>query len=447
MIEQWLDNETIATCHNASLGADNQKWHDERVLPYVDMTIKGWIWYQGENNCHGLMGNSASEVGYGCLMPRLVRRWRQLWSSEPDTTDPLAPFGVVTLAKGGSEGGHDIGGMRWSQTANYGVLPNPEMPNTFLAQAFDLGDPFENKACYDWNCCAKGYNATYCAERTQDNPAMCNAYCAVLDGTNFYMGPIHPRDKKPVGDRLAKAAKNVVYGGTAAYTGPTVSGCSASDDRIVVRFNTSLLRGDHVHVKSYNKSTVYSGFRVLVDDSKWCLQTEVHCRALPNGTIPCIDHWRAWDGCCPSRNLTWWCVDNGDGSVPSLPTSPVSDEHPDLRASVDGVPPTNPFETPEVWVNVDVVAGDDASTVVLDLGALGGQRPKAIRYAWQDTNGAAGCCYDLPTGVPCEAGSCPIFGSSGLPANPFVAHIVDGRCECVAPQTCKESTVDLIRYV
>ena len=32
--------------------------------------------------------------------------------------------------------------MRWSQTANYGQLPNTKMPNAFLAQAFDLGDPW-----------------------------------------------------------------------------------------------------------------------------------------------------------------------------------------------------------------------------------------------------------------------------------------------------------------
>ena len=38
-----------------------------------------------------------------------------------------------------------MGGMRWSQTANYGVLPNPRMPNSFLAQVYDLGDPWAAK--------------------------------------------------------------------------------------------------------------------------------------------------------------------------------------------------------------------------------------------------------------------------------------------------------------
>jgi hypothetical protein len=42
----------------------------------------------------------------------MVELWRKSWSREAGTTDPLAPFGIVTLASGGSEGGSDIGGMR-----------------------------------------------------------------------------------------------------------------------------------------------------------------------------------------------------------------------------------------------------------------------------------------------------------------------------------------------
>ena len=93
-------------------------------------------------------GNSARGTGYSCLMPLLVREWRALWSQTPGTTDPLAPFGVVTLTASGSEGGPDLGSMRLAQTAGYGVLPNAAMPNTFLAQAFDLDDPFGNTTCY-----------------------------------------------------------------------------------------------------------------------------------------------------------------------------------------------------------------------------------------------------------------------------------------------------------
>jgi hypothetical protein len=94
---------------------------------------------EGENNCGGVMGNAEQKTGYGCEMVAMVNLWRKTWSKEPGTTDPLAPFGIVSLASGGSEGGTDIAGMRWSQTGNAGSLPSAEMPNTFLAHAYDLG--------------------------------------------------------------------------------------------------------------------------------------------------------------------------------------------------------------------------------------------------------------------------------------------------------------------
>lgn len=66
----------------------------------------------------------------------MVAEWRRLWSATAGTTDPLAPFGVVSLAAGGSEGHPDnMAGMRWSQTANFGELPNPALPGGFLAHA------------------------------------------------------------------------------------------------------------------------------------------------------------------------------------------------------------------------------------------------------------------------------------------------------------------------
>ena len=42
------------------------EWWEQRITPYANMTIKGWAWYQGENNMHNLFGNSASGTGYGC---------------------------------------------------------------------------------------------------------------------------------------------------------------------------------------------------------------------------------------------------------------------------------------------------------------------------------------------------------------------------------------------
>ena len=48
-IEQWLDLDTLQTCANASISPDNGKWHPTRVMPYVAMTLKGWVWYQARS--------------------------------------------------------------------------------------------------------------------------------------------------------------------------------------------------------------------------------------------------------------------------------------------------------------------------------------------------------------------------------------------------------------
>jgi hypothetical protein len=85
------------------------------------------------------------------------------------------------------------------------VNPNPAMPASFVAQAYDIGDPFPSKSCYGYSCCWNRYNASLCAAATEGRPELCEPYCTALRDTNFYMGPIHPRLKKPAGQRQPRA--------------------------------------------------------------------------------------------------------------------------------------------------------------------------------------------------------------------------------------------------
>ncbi len=182
-IQNWISNDTLNSniCSNHSSGQGNDGgWYESRVRPYSSMTLKGFVWYQGENNMYSTFGNSKLKTGYSCLMPVLVSEWRKLWSSTPGTTDPLAPFGVVTLASSGSEGGQDLGSMRLAQTAGYGVLPNELMPNTFLVQATDLDDPWINTTCSDIKCCPYDFNASF-----HKTCAGCDAYCNNTDATRW----------------------------------------------------------------------------------------------------------------------------------------------------------------------------------------------------------------------------------------------------------------------
>ena len=68
------------------------------------------------------------------LAVKLIEQWRAIWSKSSGTS-ATAPFGVVALPPSGSEGGADIRSMGHAQTGSWGIMPNPDMPNTFVAQA------------------------------------------------------------------------------------------------------------------------------------------------------------------------------------------------------------------------------------------------------------------------------------------------------------------------
>ena len=102
------ESKALGLCKDEMLNADGQappgRLYNGMIAPFVNTTVKAFLWYQGENNCGGTMGNSATGEGYGCQLPAMVAEWRRQWSAVDGTTAKLAPFGVVTLAAGGSEG-------------------------------------------------------------------------------------------------------------------------------------------------------------------------------------------------------------------------------------------------------------------------------------------------------------------------------------------------------
>lgn len=321
--------------------------------------------------------------------------------------------------------------MRWSQTADFGTLPNSAMPKTFLAQAYDLGDPWGDKTCYGWKCCWKNYNLTNCAKQTAKfgGPKICDTYCSVLRGTKFYMGGIHPRLKKPIGDRLAAAANGVVYGGSGAVSGPTISGCSVEDNGLVVTFDKDMMKGGKLLVQKYNQTKGYemSSFQVLTNISFFCMQPMLRCKKLPNGTRP--DH-------CRSAAQEWYCLPELGPNPPTGVNWTSTGQN--LGFDVGGVPPHNPYELPPNWVTLNITQKGD-NQISADLSVLNGTVPVAVRYAWG--NSRDNCCKNkgvrlIGIGEPCKATACPIMSSFALPANPFLARIKKKKCECIAPQKC-----------
>eukprot|EP01060_Flectonema_neradi_P030374 TRINITY_DN4390_c0_g1_i3.p1 TRINITY_DN4390_c0_g1~~TRINITY_DN4390_c0_g1_i3.p1 ORF type:complete len:608 (+),score=103.46 TRINITY_DN4390_c0_g1_i3:60-1883(+) len=388
--ERWTSNATSAKCSNLTLNSGSGSLFAQRIVPFAKTTVKGFVWYQGENDMGELFGNYKRSCGYACEVPHMISEWRQIFSQEPGTTDPNAPFGLVTLASSGGEGHPDIGGMYYSQMGSYGEIPNPAMPNTFMAHAYDLADPWSNITCYKVDCC-KNFTLPKCHG--------CEGYCTAGGETGFYMGPIHPRDKKPLGDRLAQAAFGAVYGADVPVSGPVISGCTLADGKLTLTFNKTLLGKETVVVDEYQRGMNASMMQILTNSSLFCLQTNK-------------------DG--PTRG-TQSCRDDGMGNpfVVNLP--------PNKRSIID---------TDETWPMVNIsVSGPNS--IVADVSEWGDQ-VFGVRYAFFTSGGC--CSKNARTSGPCPIASCPLkaSGVGSLPANPFIARIVNGKCKCLSPQVCDE---------
>eukprot|EP00493_Phyllostaurus_siculus_P022776 UN23110 len=181
---------------------------------------------------HEPKGNIKNNTGYACMFLKMKNQWQEYWSATPGTTEKEFGFGVVTLADGTSEGGPNMPEMRWAQTQNYGVIPNPEFPNGFMAAGHDLGDPWWGKSCWgggNGNCAGWDEAVPFSSTKTP-----------------YYMGPIHPRVKFEIGRRLAVGALSVTYGRSEMPpAGPTIQSCQFQMDRnnlqFTVQFNTTMM--------------------------------------------------------------------------------------------------------------------------------------------------------------------------------------------------------------
>ena len=431
-IEEFMINHTISTCTETAqdiMGHDFGPWGNSQqyglqVVPFVDMTVKGFLWYQGENNMGFTKGNSAANVGYSCLMRELIKGFRAVWSATPGTTDPLAYFGAVALPSGGSEGAPHMGPMRVAQTAGFGVLPNEELPNTWIVQAYDLEDEWNSGdgPCFgantrgswgtsSWACCDDGkYNSTACAGRE----TLCAPACEALAGSAVVMGGIHPRSKQPVGQRLALGAFNSAYGGTGAVTGPTIASCSLAGATLSVAFNTGLLKGDTVLLQP-----IYPVTPTSRPNRYWNFGGSLMW-AQNNASLFCTE---------PQ------CVINATSGRCAV-TTPMLEFCP-TWAGGDGVTllPIGTYDSPSSWTMLDLKLSASGTGVDVDLSPLNGTAPTALKYAYD----MLFCCDGTDPTLYVTHGcieECPIMSSSRLPANPFIAKVVGNACECLPPQVC-----------
>lgn len=110
------------------------------------------------------------------------------------------------------------------------MLPGPPgsgMEKTFIAQAYDAGDPGVRTTSNKWDGPMSQVDQPFASYYDAPYPGRVGYSAGGHQAfTQQYMGGLHPRAKQTIGRRLALAASAVAYGQDTPYTGPVIKNCS-----------------------------------------------------------------------------------------------------------------------------------------------------------------------------------------------------------------------------
>ena len=149
--------------------------YNAMIAPFTTYSLKGFVWYQGETNVW------KPEV-YQQLLPALAKDWRAQFQQ------PELPFLYVQLP--GFQDRTMLPAESNMAVLRDGQLKSLSIPRSGMAVTLDLGE---------WN-------------------------------------DIHPLTKKPIGERLALAARKLAYGEDIVSSGPIYESNQIEGNRIRIRF-------------------------------------------------------------------------------------------------------------------------------------------------------------------------------------------------------------------
>jgi sialate O-acetylesterase len=149
--------------------------YNAMIAPFLDYSLKGIVWYQGETNVW------KPEV-YQQLLPALAKDWRTQFKQ------PELPFLYVQLP--GFQDRTMLPAESNMAVLREGQLKSLSIPRSAMTVTLDLGE---------WN-------------------------------------DIHPLTKKPIGERLALAARKIAYGENLVSSGPIYESNAIEGNRIRLRF-------------------------------------------------------------------------------------------------------------------------------------------------------------------------------------------------------------------
>lgn len=175
--------------------------YNAMIHPLLGYAVRGAIWYQGE-------ANAGRAFEYRTLLPTMIKDWRKRFNNDfTFLVVQLAPY----LAKS-----PEPQESAWAELRESQYLATKALPKVGLAVITDVGDEKD----------------------------------------------IHPKQKQPVGDRLAIAALSIEYGLPVEPTGPVFKAMTVEGDKAVLSF-------EHIGGGLECKGDRLAGFTIAGEDRKF----------------------------------------------------------------------------------------------------------------------------------------------------------------------------------
>jgi sialate O-acetylesterase len=177
--------------------------YNAMIHPLVPFAIRGAIWYQGESN-------AGRAFEYRTLFPAMITDWRRVWGQGdfPFLFVQLAPFKPIVDQPVESD---------WAELREAQLYTAQSVPKTAMAVITDVGDEKD----------------------------------------------IHPKQKQPVGERLALAARALAYGEQKlVFSGPEFKEAKVDAGKMVLSFK-------HVGDGLAAKGDSLTGFTIAGSDRKF----------------------------------------------------------------------------------------------------------------------------------------------------------------------------------